>query len=74
MKQSNYQLTAILENGDLIDLVEAEFIGEGIESLEDAIDAAQTALDYDGEPVSCVRIDSEDGFEGILDREGFHKV
>lgn len=74
MKQSKYQLTAILENGDLIDLIEAEFIGDGIDSLEDAIDAAQTALDYDGEPVASVRIDSENGFEGILNREGFRRV
>lgn len=73
MKQSNYQLTAIMANGNQIDLVEAEFIGDGIDSLEDAIDAAQTALDYDGEPVSSVRIDSENGYEGTLDREGFHR-
>lgn len=73
MKQSNYQLTAIMANGNQIDLVEAEFIGDGIDSLEDAIDAAQTALDYDGEPVASVRIDSENSYEGTLDREGFHR-
>lgn len=73
MKKSSFQLTAILENGNQIDLVECEFIGDGIDSLDDAIDAAQTALDYDGELVAFVRIDSENGYEGTLDRSGFHR-
>lgn len=71
MTKSDYQLTAIMANGNLIDLVECEFIGEGLNSLEEAIDAAQTALDYDGERIEAVRIDSVNGYEGTLSRAGF---
>lgn len=72
MKKTQFQMKAILENGDLIDLVECGFADA--DTLEDAISMAQEALDFDeSTPVSCVRIDSVNGFEGILDREGFHK-
>lgn len=73
MTKSDYQLTAIMANGNLIDLVECEFVAEGINSLEEAIDAAQTALDYDGEQIEAVRIDSANGYEGMLSRVGFIK-
>lgn len=73
MTKSDYQLTAIMTNGNRIDLVECEFFNEGLSSLEEAIEAAQTALDYDGEQIEAVRIDSANGYEGMLSRAGFSK-
>ena len=72
-----YTMAAILQDGALIGLDQPEFVGEGLSTLADAIDAARDAMDYDSGIVS-VRVYRGKGYfadyVGTYDAGGWHAV
>lgn len=72
-----YSMTAQLKEGNLVDLKQAEFVGDGLSTLDDAIDAAAGAMDYDRKIVA-VLIYRGNGYAadyvGTYDAGGWHGV
>ena len=50
----NYTMTAQLNNGAREELNQFEFVGEGIHTIADAIDAATDAIEYTGGKIEYV--------------------
>ena len=48
---SEYSIAAVLKDGNVVDLYKPEFVGDGLETLDDAIDAARDAMEYSGKIV-----------------------
>lgn len=67
-----YSMTAQLKDGNLVDLVQCEFVGsDELKTLEDAIEAAETAMDYSDE-IAEIIVRSDNGYEGSYDANGWH--
>ena len=70
-----YSMAAILNDGALVDLYQPEFIGDGLNALDDAIEAASDAMDYDSKIVA-VRVYRGEGYfadyVGTYDAAGWH--
>ena len=70
-----YTMTAQLKDGNLVDLAQAEFVGEGLKTLDDAIEAAADAMEYDSKIVA-VRVYRGEGYfadyVGTYDAAGWH--
>ena len=70
-----YSMAAQLRDGNLVDLNQPECIGDGLRTLDDAIDAASDAMDYDIKIVA-VRVYRGEGYfadyVGTYDAGGWH--
>ena len=77
-----FELIAQMLDGAREELSQPEFIGEGIETLSDAIDAAKDALEYiNGEQLIAEYVDvycdeshgTSNGHCGYVDDSGWHR-
>lgn len=77
-----FELIAQMVNGARETLDQAEFVGEWIETLSDAIDAAKDALEYiNGDGLQAEYIDiycdenrgTSNGYCGYVDADGWHR-
>ena len=72
-----YSMAAILNDGALVDLDQPEFIGDGLNAIDDAIEAASDAMDYDSKIVA-VRVYRGEGYlsdyVGTYDAGGWHGI
>ena len=70
-----YSMTAQLKDGNLVDLNQAEFIGGGLNAIDEAIEAASDAMEYDSKIVA-VRVYRGEGYfadyVGTYDAAGWH--
>jgi hypothetical protein len=64
----NYAMTAQLNNGSREELNQPEFVGEGIHTIADAIDAAKDAIEYAEGSIEYVDLYLDDyGYIGYVD-------
>ena len=72
-----YSITAQLKDGNFVDLNQAEFVGDGLSTLDDAIDAAAGAMDYDSKIVAVLAYRGKGysaDYVGTYDAGGWHGV
>ena len=63
----NFSMTAELNNGIRTQLSQSEFVGEGIHTLADAIDAAMDAIEYSEGEIEYVDLYLDDyGYIGYV--------
>lgn len=72
-----YSIAAVHNDGTIIGLDQPEFVGDGLRTLDDAIDAARDAMDY-SRKIVAVRVYSGEGYfaayVGTYDAGGWHAV
>jgi hypothetical protein len=70
---ANYEMTMELIGGRREELSQPEFIGEGLHTIDEAIDAANDAVEYVGGGVSFVGIYRDDVYVGYVQDGKFYR-